>query len=103
MSVIDWHNWQLFMTLDPFGEERADIRTAQICQTIVNMNRDTKEHPQPIPLKEFILKFGDTAESVKKVVKTQTVADMERHIRDWVDGTNQVIKEERQRGILDHQ
>lgn len=99
MSVLEWREWQVYMSLAPFSEERADIRAAQVCQTIVNMNRDTKEHPQPIPLKEFILKFGDATESVKKVEKTQTVEEMERHISDWVAGANQIFAESKRYGM----
>lgn len=99
MSFRDWRDWQIYMHYAPFGEERADIRGAQICQTFVNMNRDTKAHPNPIPLKEFVLQFGDALEEKKQSQRPQTPGEMQRHISDWVAGTNQIILEEKLRGI----
>lgn len=49
--------WYAYDQVDPFGEERADMRTAQIVQTLVNLNR--REHQEPYKLSEFVLPFGD--------------------------------------------
>lgn len=99
MTSIEWRDWQIYLSLAPVGEERADIRAAQICQTIVNMWRDTKEHPQPIPLKDFLLRFGDDDDTPKKPVEEkQSVDEIFGHVSAWVAGSNQAIIEERHRG-----
>lgn len=68
MSLRQFREWRAFADLEPFGEERADIRTAHIVQTILNMNRDRKKHPTPISLSECVLKFGE--EERQKPAKT---------------------------------
>lgn len=45
--------------LEPFDETRADLRTADIVKTIVNMNRDRNAHPTPFHLYDLMLVFGD--------------------------------------------
>jgi hypothetical protein len=47
-----------YAALEPFDETRADYRAAQIVAAVVNMNRDTKKHPKPIPVEDFLLRFG---------------------------------------------
>jgi Protein of unknown function (DUF4035) len=44
-----------FYRLEPFGEERQDLRAAIIAQTIANVNRGTGR--PPYRLKDFILEF----------------------------------------------
>jgi len=58
--------WAAYEELEPFGEERADYRAASIVQTIVNMNRDTKKHPRPFDIEDFVLRFGDSTAPKKK-------------------------------------
>ena len=45
--------WEAFLELEPFAfdkEKRADYRAAHLVQMTVNMNRDSKRHPEPFPL-----------------------------------------------------
>jgi hypothetical protein len=64
--------WAAFDALEPFGEERADLRTSALLQTMVNLQRNQKRYPRPFPLEDFILRFGDAAPAAP--VKTQTPA-----------------------------
>lgn len=41
--------------LEPFGEERADLRAAMIASLIANANRDSKKHPSPFTIDDFML------------------------------------------------
>lgn len=43
-----------------------DIRIAHVVQTLANINRDPKKHPQGFPLTDFILPFGDLPNKVKQ-------------------------------------
>jgi hypothetical protein len=31
--------WQVFASIEPFGEERDDLRAGQVCATVANVNR----------------------------------------------------------------
>lgn len=42
------------------------MRNAHLVQTLVNINRNTKRHPEGFPLKDFLLIFGDTPKPEKK-------------------------------------
>lgn len=50
--------------LDPFGELRADYRTALIVQTLRNIHRG--EDQPAFELEAFLLKFGDEAEKIRE-------------------------------------
>jgi len=60
ITLSQFFEWMVYSELEPFDEVRADYRTAQVVQTLINMNRDTKRHPNPVPINECVLPFGDT-------------------------------------------
>lgn len=51
-------SWREYYAIDPWGEERADVRAAQICSILANANRDPKRHPKPYTVKDFMPDFG---------------------------------------------
>lgn len=72
MNQVTWEQyagWQRYFELDPFAEERADLRAAQICWMLAEINRDRKRHPRPYKLEDFVLKF----ESTRRVRKSEEV------------------------------
>ena len=71
LGRIDSHElseWQAYYTLDPFGEERADLRAGIIASVIANVNRDPKKGP---PFKPS--QFMPLIEEEEKVEQTQEV------------------------------
>ncbi len=45
---IDSHefaSWQAYDRIDPFGQDRSDLRTAMVSATIANVNRSSKTKP----------------------------------------------------------
>lgn len=58
MSSAEFTEWLAYSTLEPFGEERADLRAATICAVTANQNRDRKRHPKPFTAADFMPKFG---------------------------------------------
>ena len=46
-----------FYQIEPFGEERADLRAAVVAAVIANANRDPKQHPQAFTVEDFMPKF----------------------------------------------
>lgn len=51
--------WLAYMRMDPFSEQRADYRIAQLACLIANKLRGEKE--QVYSLSDFVLKFDDDA------------------------------------------
>lgn len=77
----------MFDELEPFGEERADIRAAQVVQALWNIHRDPKRNPNGWPLTDFILAFGDSPSMrVVQSVETQTLL-----IETWIEGHNAAL------------
>lgn len=65
MTVHERRDWLLLASLEPFGEEREDHRSAHVVQTLVNLHRG-KNRPVR-KLHEFVLPFGDyTAPKVQQ-------------------------------------
>lgn len=64
MTARQWHEWQIYMGLAPFAEERADYRTAWIVQTLINLNLDRKKKPKGFTLDDIMneVRFGDREE-----------------------------------------
>ncbi len=55
VSYPELLEWGQFMELDPEPEWRADARSAQICAILANVNRDSKQRPEPYRLTEFMM------------------------------------------------
>ncbi len=64
--------WQVYAELEPFDEIRADVRSAKIEAALYNINRDTKKHPKPFPLEDFLPDYdGERRTSKKQTVEDQ--------------------------------
>ncbi len=46
-----------YYSLEPFGEERADLRAAQLACLIANANRDPQKKREPFTVDDFMPKF----------------------------------------------
>lgn len=57
ISAEELSEWIALYRLEPWGEERADMRAALIASIIANANRDPKKRPQPYTIKDFMLQF----------------------------------------------
>lgn len=57
MSWAQLAEWQAYASIDPFGESRADLRSAQICAILANVNRDPKRRSQPYKVEDFMFFF----------------------------------------------
>ena len=70
MSASELHEWRVYSGIDPFGEERADLRSGIVASTIASVHRK-KGSRRPTP-QDFMPKFGD-AEQPKQSVQVQRV------------------------------
>lgn len=94
IDALGWERlqeWKAFSELEPFGEERADFRSAQVTQALWNIARDQKAHPKGWPLEEFLLKFGDYPRPEPVV---QTLAYQEMVIDAWCGVQNILVEAE---------
>jgi Protein of unknown function (DUF4035) len=46
-----------YASLEPFGEERADLRAGIIAMVIAEVNRDRTKRPQPFTPQDFMPQF----------------------------------------------
>jgi len=56
MSATEFLDWQVYAELEPFGEIRADYRSAALQALIANVNRDVKKG-RPYRVEDFLLRF----------------------------------------------
>lgn len=64
MTAEQFLGWKDYADLEPFDETREDYRNANIVKALWDIARDRKKHPEPFPVEQFMLKFGE-AEAVK--------------------------------------
>lgn len=57
MSARQFNEWRAYADLEPFDEVRADYRSAQIVQVLLNTYR--KKGKAPVRLEECLLPFGE--------------------------------------------
>lgn len=55
MSSAEFTEWMAFYQLEPFGEERADLRSAIVATTVANAHRG--KHQRPYRVEEFMPRF----------------------------------------------
>jgi hypothetical protein len=55
-----------YFSIDPFGEERSDLRAGIVASTIANANRDSKQRRRPYTPQDFMPDFESREESGEK-------------------------------------
>jgi hypothetical protein len=55
MSSMEFAEWMAYSQIEPWGEERADLRTALICKVSADIN--TPAGKPRAKLEDFMLKF----------------------------------------------
>lgn len=60
MSWDQYCGWRQYYQLEPFGEERADLRAGIVASTIANVNRDTKRRSKPFAPSDFMPDFDNS-------------------------------------------
>jgi hypothetical protein len=54
MSYVELVKWGRYAAQEPFGEWRGDVRIAQLCALIANVNRDPKKRGEPYSVNDFM-------------------------------------------------
>lgn len=82
MTVRDLQEWRAYADLEPFDEERDDLRAASIVTALYNIFT-RKKGDKPHAITEFVLPFGDqTPAAPPKQTKAQTVEQIKAHMRE---------------------
>ena len=66
MSAVEYKEHQLFYNIEPWGELRADIRSAHEMQQIGNINRNPKTRRSPWKLTDFLMELGEMKGDIEK-------------------------------------
>jgi hypothetical protein len=84
MTSEELTEWMAYGEIEPFGEVRSDLRMAKICETMVNVNRVSKDSPVA-KVSDFMPDFAkhyrdhpdivasQKAESAVRIVKASSV------------------------------
>ena len=54
MRPHEFGEWIAYAHISPWGEQRADLRSAVVASVIANVNRDTRRRPQPFKPADFM-------------------------------------------------
>ena len=57
MTVRQFNEWRAYGEIEPFDEVRADLRSAQLVQSMLNTFGRGRRR-EPFPLKDCLLRFG---------------------------------------------
>ena len=66
MSSRELSEWMAYSTLEPFGEERADLRSGIVAATIANVHRDPAKSG-PIAPSVFMPQFADDTDETDEL------------------------------------
>lgn len=69
ISYPELIRWGKYYEAEPFGEWRADVRSAHIVSTLANINRDTKKRSKPYSIDEFLLFKRPVKDKAKTTTK----------------------------------
>jgi len=54
LSTREFDEWLAYYQIEPWGEERGDVRAGIIASTIANVNRNPKQRRKPYSPKDFM-------------------------------------------------
>jgi len=82
MTPQQFIDWRAYSIIEPFADVRSDVHAAMIVKALWDINRDTKKHPHPFKLEDFLPQF--TAFSGGPTFKnTQTMEERRRNLELW--------------------
>lgn len=80
LSARQFDEWIAFYSIEPWGEERADLRAGIVASTVANVNRNAKQRSKPYSPKDFMPvydkppKKAQTMEEMLRVVEVMNAA-----------------------------
>lgn len=55
MSAEEFFGWMAYADIEPFGEDREDLRAGILWSTFVSANSDPKKHPNGVGIDKYPL------------------------------------------------
>ncbi|MFA5161866.1 MAG: DUF4035 domain-containing protein [Elusimicrobiales bacterium] len=80
VSSRELTEWQTYYELEPFGEDRADLRAGIVASTVANVSR--KSGTKPYKAQDFMPKFGKEKQDWREQL------EMVKAINAALGGTN---------------
>ena len=80
MSSREFSEWIAFYSLEPFGEDREDLRSGIVASVVANTVRDPESQPEPFQPADFMPRFG--AEDEEETAP-EDPARLYRRFRTW--------------------
>lgn len=65
MGAKLFNEWRAFEELEPFEDIRQDWRMAQLVAKLANLHRNLEAHPEPYPISDFLLNYGNEKEEAR--------------------------------------
>lgn len=62
MGAAEFAAWLAFYQIEPFGEFRADMRSALVATLTANAHRNAKKKREPFELSDFMFEFWKSGE-----------------------------------------
>ena len=81
MTAKQFAGWQAYALLEPFSERRQDYRVASIIKALWDIARDTKKHPKPFKLDDFVLDFEEKETKVEVINRPPTQEELKDKMR----------------------
>jgi hypothetical protein len=81
MSYEELCDWGLYFQIEPWGEWRDDLRSAQVAAVIANANRDPKRRPEAFQITDFML-FEKREEEYRRELEAHERAQREGDTRE---------------------
>jgi hypothetical protein len=79
--------WRAYSLIEPFEDVRNDYRIAGVVKALWDINRDSKKHPQPFNVEDFIFRFKMGFEKNVAVgsapTRNQTPQERTRNLKLW--------------------
>lgn len=79
----EFSEWMAYAEIEPFGEERADLRSGIIAATVANANRNPKKRRRPFKPIDFVPHFEERA-----VVEAEDEGEKSNRLLSIVEALN---------------
>ena len=94
ITPAQFHQLLDYSEIEPFGEERMDIRFAILAASLVGASGGTAVGGRPYTPGDFLraLRFDDRQEEARTSKPAQSVEYMEGLLNVWIDGSNDNLR-----------
>jgi len=81
MDAREFAEWQAYYAIDPWGDQREDLRTAMVCQLVSAFGG------KPPPLRDF-MPFADEARKEREPISAEALSGVLMQAQAWMKHGN---------------